>query len=73
MVLNSFYIIIVVTVILFHYVACDQSEYLSGSKLVYWSSNNPYEIEFADYVVAKWNNLNPDKDVRSTGSRRTFE
>ncbi|MCH7974534.1 MAG: extracellular solute-binding protein, partial [Bacteroidetes bacterium] len=31
------------------------------NKLLYWSSNNPYEIEFAKYIVNKWNKENPDK------------
>jgi len=44
---------------------CGTGNGRSESKLLYWSSNNPYEIEFADYVVAKWNNLYPDKGVFS--------
>jgi multiple sugar transport system substrate-binding protein len=35
--------------------SCGDSE---GEKneLLYWSSNNPYEIELAKYIVNKWNN-----------------
>jgi multiple sugar transport system substrate-binding protein len=31
------------------------------NELLYWSSNNPYEIQFARYVVNQWNKKNPDK------------
>ena len=31
------------------------------NKILYWSSNNPYEIEYAKYVVNKWNSENPRK------------
>jgi len=32
-----------------------------GDKLLYWSSNNPPEIEFARYVVDQWNSTHPGK------------
>ncbi len=36
----------------------------SGERpLVYWSSNNPYEIVFARRMVAQWNALHPDMPV----------
>ncbi len=32
--------------------------------LTYWSSNNTYEIEFAQNIVNKWNKRHPDKIVK---------
>jgi multiple sugar transport system substrate-binding protein len=32
----------------------------SGEEILYWSSNNTHEIEFADYLVTQWNEANPD-------------
>src|SRR3972149_10408252 len=32
-----------------------------GEELLYWSSNNPYEIEFARYIVNTWNKENSDR------------
>ena len=40
--------------------SCDK-ESGNRNELLYWSSNNPYEIEFARYVVNEWNKKNPDK------------
>lgn len=33
-------------------------------KLLYWCSNNPYEVEYADFIVKKWNLLNPDSKIK---------
>jgi multiple sugar transport system substrate-binding protein len=33
----------------------------SNEEILYWSSNNTHEIEFADYLVTQWNEANPDK------------
>lgn len=33
-------------------------------ELLYWCSNNSYEIEYADFIVNKWNKQNPDKKVK---------
>ena len=32
----------------------------SNEEILYWSSNNTHEIEFADYLVTQWNEANPD-------------
>jgi len=32
----------------------------SSEEILYWSSNNTHEIEFADYLVTQWNEANPD-------------
>ena len=37
---------------------------LQNKELIYWSANNPDEIEFAKIVVEEWNDLNPDIQVR---------
>jgi multiple sugar transport system substrate-binding protein len=31
----------------------------SSEEILYWSSNNTHEIEFADYLVTEWNEANP--------------
>ena len=36
----------------------------SESELTYWSSNNPYEIEFAKEIVTEWNLVHPDMPVK---------
>jgi multiple sugar transport system substrate-binding protein len=47
------------------FLSCDHSNLNKNSQLIYWSSNNPYEIEFAEYAVQKWNSQNPEKLVFS--------
>jgi len=44
--------------------SCNNGGELEDSRLLYWSANNPYEIEFAQYVVDSWNNISPDEPVR---------
>ena len=57
--LHSFLLIIA-----FIFIACNNEKNKDGTDfLQYWSANNPYEIEFAEYAVQKWNDLNPDKRV----------
>jgi multiple sugar transport system substrate-binding protein len=63
MVLKRIFYRMVIICIVINLIACDGSEYISGTILTYWSSNNPEEIEFADYVVKKWNTLNPDQQI----------
>lgn len=46
-------------------IACENQNAKSNSNLLYWSSNNPYEIEFAESIVKKWNAENPDHRVQS--------
>jgi len=43
---------------------CYDSNISKRSHLIYWSSNNPDEIEFAQWVVNKWNSRYPEKQVR---------
>jgi len=33
----------------------------SADSITYWSSNNNYEIQFADYITGKWNSENSTK------------
>jgi len=50
----------------FTLIACNNDKNNDGSDfLQYWSSNNPYEIEFAEYIVGEWNRLNTEKKVFS--------
>jgi multiple sugar transport system substrate-binding protein len=40
---------------------CNGSRNSGSNELLYWSSNNGGEIEFAKWAVEKWNTDNPDK------------
>ena len=41
-------------------VLCSCGDGNSGNEeILYWSSNNTHEIEFADYLVTQWNEANP--------------
>ncbi len=51
----------IILFLLFGIIASCGNENDHENKLLYWSSNNPYEIEFAKYVVTKWNKENPIK------------
>ena len=44
--------------------SCQSTDDSQDSSLLYWSANNPYEIEFAEYVVDRWNKSSPGKPVR---------
>ncbi len=44
--------------------ACGGVDDQNRTYFLYWSANNPYEIEFADFVVAAWNKKNPAIPVR---------
>ncbi|NOX38880.1 MAG: extracellular solute-binding protein [Calditrichaeota bacterium] len=44
--------------------ACTSTRQRNPNEIIYWSSNNPYEIEFARLVVAEWNRRHPDTPVR---------
>ena len=55
----------IVICIIFFNSSCNKEVEERDKTLLYWSSNNPYEIEFAENVVETWNNLNPDKKIFS--------
>lgn len=44
--------------------ACSQNQTSSRDQLLYWSSNNTYEIEFARTVVKGWNRKHPEIPVK---------
>lgn len=44
--------------------ACSRNNTERDKTLLYWSANNPYEIEYAELVVNKWNKAYPEKPVR---------
>lgn len=54
MVLSVHKIFIPVLVVLF-FCSCDNSSRNTDKPFLYWSSNNPYEIEFAAHIVKEWN------------------
>lgn len=45
-------------------ISCSHNNVNDEYKLLYWCSNNPYEIEYADYIISKWNNLHPTKKIK---------
>ena len=44
---------------------CSESNSLNQKQQIYWSSNNSSEIEYAKYIVNKWNFAHPEKPVIS--------
>ncbi|MFC2084661.1 extracellular solute-binding protein [Bacteroidota bacterium] len=50
---------LVIIITIFHFYSCGNNIGEDEYKLLYWSSNNPYEIEYADYIINKWNKQNP--------------
>jgi len=45
--------------------SCQGLDKKSNNKLIYWSSNNQNEIEFAQEVVNKWNQHSPNRSVHT--------
>jgi multiple sugar transport system substrate-binding protein len=45
-------------------ISCNNQQLSSNNQIVYWSSNNTYEIEFSRAVVKEWNRLNPNQSVK---------
>ncbi|MCF8260177.1 MAG: extracellular solute-binding protein [Melioribacteraceae bacterium] len=54
--------IIVSVLFLLMFISCGDDN-SSGDKITYWSSNNSYEIQFADFITKKWN-IQSDINVR---------
>lgn len=44
-------------------ISCSTNSQKRKAKIIYWSSNNTEEIEFARYIVNEWNRNNPDETV----------
>ena len=44
--------------------ACQNTRDSQKDALIYWSANNPDEIDFARYIVNKWNKQFPDEPVQ---------
>ncbi len=44
-------------------IGCSSKNDRDPNHLIYWSSNNTQEIEFAKFVVYEWNKENPSKQV----------
>jgi len=47
----------------FALLSCSTGKRKNPDSIIYWSSNNTEEIEFAKKMVDKWNRMNPDKKV----------
>ena len=43
---------------------CSSSDEKKEYELLYWSSNNTHEIEFAQMIVEQWNQAHPDAKVK---------
>jgi multiple sugar transport system substrate-binding protein len=44
--------------------ACHSNNRQRDSGILYWSANNPYEIEYAKAVIKEWNNIHPQFPVK---------
>jgi multiple sugar transport system substrate-binding protein len=44
-------------------ISCGSKSEKKTNQLLYWSSNNTQEIEFADYTVKKWNTLHTSGNI----------
>lgn len=44
-------------------ISCGGGSHPSGGQILYWSSNNSYEIEFARQITEAWNKEHPDHRV----------
>ena len=53
-----------ITLVFIFLSACGNDEDQDRKYQLYWSANNPYEIEFAQHVVTAWNKNNSERPVR---------
>ena len=60
---NDCYKLFILSIVLLINLSCSSGELNINKKFLYWSSNNPFEIKFAAYIVDKWNEQSPDKPV----------
>lgn len=44
--------------------SCNNNGNDNNYKILYWCSNNPYEIEYADYIITRWNKENPTELIK---------
>ncbi|PKL88244.1 MAG: ABC transporter substrate-binding protein [Ignavibacteriae bacterium HGW-Ignavibacteriae-2] len=56
-------LLIILAVILIALNSCGNKNERKGDSLIYWSSNNTQEIEFANYITEGWNKNNPQQKV----------
>lgn len=57
------YLLIILVPILTLISSCGNGEEYDNT-LLYWSSNNTHEIEFAEHIVKEWNKKNPNSFVK---------
>jgi multiple sugar transport system substrate-binding protein len=50
-------------ILILFYFSCNRKNTEPDEALLYWSANNPYEVEFAQAVVSEWNTLFPQTPV----------
>lgn len=55
---------ILCSLILLMLFSCSNENSRNKNSLIYWSSNNSEEIEFAKIVTENWNKINPDKLIK---------
>ena len=56
---SKIFILSIQVIVLLLLLACGDGND-SSEEILYWSSNNTHEIEFADYLVTQWNEANPN-------------
>ena len=49
----------------FIFISCNGGNHSAFDRLIYWSSNNQQEIEFAREMVERWNEAHPDMPVHT--------
>src|SRR3989339_2249752 len=62
--MKIFYSYISVIIALLVFSSCSSDGRRNKNELIYWSSNNTEEIEFARYITSEWNKLNPESKVK---------
>ena len=55
--------ILLVVLTLFSGISCSRRNDRNPNNLIYWSSNNTQEIQFAKYVVDQWNEKHPQERI----------
>ena len=61
--MKKLYMIPCVLIVLLLNLSCAKHQKNAYGKVLYWSSNNTDEINYARYVVEKWNKENPNEDI----------
>jgi len=55
---------IFIGILFYIFIGCSSSNEKKEYELLYWSSNNSQEIEFAKIVISQWNEMHPEAKVQ---------